>query len=69
LTEGTGVVKGGAKIAFIHLLEKVEPNLSFFAPLFLKVDKVDKIDIKNKFKSNSIIEYNGAFKRTTTCIQ
>lgn len=66
LTEGTGVVKGGAKIAFIHLLEKVEPNLSFFAPLFLKVDK---IDIKNKFKSNSIIEYNGAFKRTTTCIQ
>lgn len=35
-------------------------------PLFLKVDK---IDIKNKFKSNSIIEYNGAFKGTTTCIQ
>jgi hypothetical protein len=69
LTEGTGVVKGGAKIAFIHLLEKVEPNLSFFAPLFLKVDKVDKIDIKNQFKNKSIIEYNGAFKRTTTCIQ
>ena len=28
----------------------------------------DKIDIKNLFKNNSIIEYNGAFKRTTTCI-
>ena len=28
----------------------------------------DKIDIKNLFKSNIIIEYNGAFKRTTTCI-